>query len=330
MVLKRGLLIVCAIGVSFIITEMCIRYVVGFPALGVGKLFHVYPNDTFLGSKLYENIYRPHNKYHNTESGYHVFRYNNLGLIGKDVSPEQDVTAVLGNSFIEARAINPQLISTSVMMDCLQSHDSDLQVVNLGKGGLIPDLAYYRLKYWESRIKIKRVMLVLEDHMIENSAVFGRKINESWPSGEGYSKVRKLTDCFAARVFTLSALLNCFRVSIGVRAKDTSKDSKPKENPDLAELSLVYEKGLQVISDNLLSFKRRYGLNFFVVSLMSDDASRYITKFCDDNGIALLEDPTLCRKPQYSSGGSKGGHLNEMGNKALGTIMGNWLLSILN
>ncbi len=77
-----------SIVVSLFFAEVTVRYIFGFPSLGVRDLYHVYPDDAYLNGTSYENLYYPYAKYFNVENGYVVHRLNNYGLAAQGKLPD--------------------------------------------------------------------------------------------------------------------------------------------------------------------------------------------------------------------------------------------------
>ena len=93
-----------------LLTELAVRYILGFPTYGVDKKLLGIKSSTSTS-----NIFYPHSKYYNVEDGYKVYKRNNLGLYGKDVSWNKNDTLiyVLGSSYLEAAPTPPDSMAVS-------------------------------------------------------------------------------------------------------------------------------------------------------------------------------------------------------------------------
>ena len=317
-----------AILISFTLTELTVSYIVGFPSLGIQKIVHIYPNDKFMGNKAYENVYKPHTRFFHEEDGFHIYRYNNVGLPGVDINMYEKKIFVLGNSYIEARAINPEKLATSVIQDLLHNSGYDYSVFNLGKGGHIPSSAYYRLKYWKTLVKPDVVILVLEEYMIGNVARTNELIDDTSPKALSYHEV-KGKDIYGAKICTLSAVANLFRSGYKHAKNNNSEEKastqKIKHSDGGTPLSVKekQEKAISNIQNDIKCF-HRLEENFYVFSLLNDEMNETMGRFCEKEGIGFGCDSGLRQTKQFLI--NRKGHFNEKGHQALGIELSKFII----
>ncbi|MDD2231205.1 MAG: hypothetical protein PHY48_17620 [Candidatus Cloacimonetes bacterium] len=279
-----------------------------------------------------ENIYYPHAKYYNTENGYNVYSYNNLGLPGLDVdvSDTSKNIVVLGNSFVESRAMPPKSISTSVAMTFLRLIDPSYQVINLGKGGQIPELGFYRMRYWEKIVPPYKVVLILEGHMLGNMSKYGKGINISFTGSDFKSGGIKQE---MIRCLSWSSYLNCIRVGVKYGRKEVYLDNKDvamlgykKMNqtdsadnlkPDIVQVMALLTRDLEI-------FHTRYQEKFMVLSLLDAQYNKPVMDFCSSKGIPYWSDSSIRHRPSLHLGK---GHFNSIGNRELGLMINRFVLN---
>lgn len=312
---KQIILLAAALFLSVLVVELGVGKLVGFPPLGVSGIYHVYPGDRYLNGSSFENVYQPHCRYINVERGFKVYRYNNLGLPGSDVvmGPGCTSVVVLGNSYVESKAVPPEKISTSVCMEILRKSDPSVQVINLGKGGQIPDLGFHRLSFWAQRLQPDWIVLVLNDAMVSNAEKYGQEVD---PEREmSYPPVTEKKIVWANRLLGVSAFANCLRTGIKYSAKDARRPD-PEPAVSVADGSFAgYERGLAILASNIMSYKQQYGDQLLVYSMFSGEYAGFFKDFCRIHGIHHRQDSNLMSDPRCKIGE---GHFNEFGNKLLG------------
>lgn len=306
-----------SIVVSLFFAEVTVRYIFGFPSLGVRDLYHVYPDDAYLNGTSYENLYYPYAKYFNVENGYVVHRLNNYGLPGTDIRAHSNKQIfLLGNSYIESRATPPNESTSGVLQKCLDEMDLSYSVVNLSKGGQIPDLGYYRLAFWERHVRPFKVILVLEDHMLGNIAAYRRGIRTV--GGKGIRKVTNLKLLVATKAFTASTFLNCLRNGLKY-----SKIDQPSKAPErMMKETLSRDEAIRLLMIDLRSFRNKYGDRFMVYSLIEPNANHQLSVFCRDNAISFASNSAITADSRYLI---NGGHFNVNGNRLLGESLASFV-----
>jgi len=308
-------LTVTAVIISVLLTESIVRFVCNFPPTGMTKSYHIYPNDFYDGGIVYENIYKRGAKYFNTEDGYKVFKKNNYGLPGLDISDTgKKNIIVLGNSYLESRATPPPLLATSVFMRLIQAkYPNKYQVVNLGLGGQTPYLGLYRLKFWSKKIKPDYVLLVLEGHMLGNIERFADStfaINQMFGSPITDLKLSMLSSICA-----FSAFANVIRCGIkyakNVNNQTNENDSKFSEKSSTDIDKVTYNKMLSAI----LEYNKQYGDRFLLFSLLDSKWNEQFYSECTKNSIRFSSNSRIRKMPDFHM---KKGHFNNEGNKELG------------
>lgn len=314
---KKLLIYLVVLILAFILSEICVRVFLDFPVLGFGKSYHIYPNDKTRHAPVYENAVFPHAKYYSTEAGYHVYRKNNLGLQGLDVTlkPGNQYIYVMGNSFVEARASKPEDIGTSVFMQKLQDVLSDkYQVINIGLGAQIPYYDWCRLSYWSRRIKPDYVVLILTDVTITNM-MNNQKFDYVLPDHFS-AEVSDWKFNVVKQICNHSAFANLVRVSFrktGITAPANKREKiffRPYDD------YLFTPESYEALMSTLKEYHKRYGDRFMCFSLMNNTCNKITSADCKKLGINFAYDGDLKNMNDYIIAG--GAHFNEAGNMVLG------------
>lgn len=156
--MKKILILAAALISSFFLNELILQCIIGFPTYGAkAKIIGI---SKYIHSSV---VYRPYTTYWSTEAGNKIRRRNNVGLTGNDIRlcPSSKYIYVLGNSYIEATAMNNEDVATSVFQEMIKERDPDFQVVNLGMGGGDPHTLYLRSRYFSRFFPPRFIILVL-------------------------------------------------------------------------------------------------------------------------------------------------------------------------
>lgn len=318
--LRSAVVLLLSSLLSALIAEGAVRYIFGFPQLGVRRIVRIYPHDRYLGRKSFENLYYPHTRFFHSEAGFNIYEYNNVGLPGIDVDLMNRKIFVLGNSFIEARAIGPDNLATSVLQRLLSRNGMHYNVFNLGKSGHIPCAAYYRMKYWKHRYKPDMVILVLEEYMLGNLSRTFEFINYEEINSVKNTEV-KGKEFLGAKMCTVSALVNLFRN--GIKHSNVKNEENDRQRPeqvnrvtkDKSEETDRVMKG--ILSD--LKYFTQEDIKLFVFSLLEDEYNEKLSNFCEDEHIPFGFNSELRNDRKLLINGK--GHFNEQGHYRLGEAL---------
>jgi len=157
--IKKIFLFVLSFVTAFILVELFLQYVIGFPTYSVEKKL-----TGIRGSASgTQNIFIPNSTFFNVEGGLQIYRRNNLGFTGLDVDTinRKEFIAILGNSYLEAYQVPPESTAVGILQISLQNGGSNYQVVNLGNSGHDPMDLLYRLYYYDQFFHFKKIILVI-------------------------------------------------------------------------------------------------------------------------------------------------------------------------
>lgn len=113
-VIVRIVLMLCAIIIGIVFTELIISRAVQYPHHTVGsRKFQIHSK---LRAYNILNWRPPYYKFWSVEGGNKVFTYNNIGLPGSDIDKTRSENIfVLGSSFIEAMSVSREQTATAVL-----------------------------------------------------------------------------------------------------------------------------------------------------------------------------------------------------------------------
>lgn len=180
--MKKPSLFALAFVVGFILSELVVGRLFGYPRYGVACYVEGLDYRNWDKSR----VYQPYSRYMVNEgvNTGRVFSRNNLGFPGDDVSLEADYNvAVLGSSYIEAQQVDPEIIATSLLQQRLRLTDLRVNVINLGYRGGNPLNLYRRLTYWDQRLGFSKVLLVIDHYPYQNTANYANDmiiVHKSW------------------------------------------------------------------------------------------------------------------------------------------------------
>ncbi len=305
--IKAGIIFLAAI-CAILLTELAVRYILGFPTYGVEK--------KLLGIKSSEpnsNIFYPHSKYYNFEDGYKVYKRNNLGLYGKDVIWNKNDTLiyVLGSSYLEAAPTPPDSMAVSHFQKLIGSSRKSYKVINLGRSGHDPYDLYFRIAWFEKQYGKGKVILVLDD------------IYEEWLTRHPHPLSFSLSPQFghvSSSLSTQLAIIVINHLATAYILKQAAKSADIGENAFLLEQTTV-DSVNQIPIDLTIcldSYQKKYGDDFIVLSIMeSNIRNNELGEYCSSKNINFYSRPI--NKASNKLAGK--GHLSIFGNKLLGLAL---------
>jgi len=304
--MKRFFLITLSIVIAFLLTEVLVGVVIGFPKYGVEYKVR-YRN----GGAVWSNVKSPHSAIYNVE-GWKSVNYNNYGLPGSDIKSLDSLIVVLGSSFVEALQHDPEQIATSVFQRDLDKSGSSRQVMNLGCSGHDPYDSWFRLQYFEKKLGFHThdVILVINS---DNQAWFSRHPKpfqfEKYP---WFGTVNtRLTNIVQTK---LRNTLSTAELTARALKSDTDADVGDETN----KTGSLYASHIsEELKSCLSAYSQKYD-RFKVLSIMSEtDFNSDLASYCETQGIDCLIRPITF--PKYMINGA--GHLNLQGNFLLGKTL---------
>jgi len=286
------------------LTELAVRYILGFPAYGVDKKLLGIKSSTETS-----NIFYPHSKYYNVEDGYKVYERNNLGLYGKDVSWNKNDTLiyVLGSSYLEAAPTPPDSMAVTHFQKLIDKSDAPYKVINLGRSGHDPYDLYFRLTWFERQFGFGKVILVLEDDYLAWLERHHHPLSSNLKSEFGKVEVNDPLSQIAVTFLNNS--------SIAYLLYNAIRRSNFKEN----EYLKYQEEDVNDLSKDLTTclnfYKNKYGRSFYLLSIMDNERiNESLIQFSKISRICYHQ--KAINIPEYKIEGI--GHLNLKGNEILG------------
>jgi len=291
-----------------LITELAVRYILGFPTYGVEK--------KLLGIKkstATSNIFYPHSKYYNVEDGFKVYKRNNLGLYGKDVSWDKNDTLVyvLGSSFLEAAQWPPDSMATSHFQKKLDIAEKQYKVINIARSGHDPYDLYFRLTWFERQFGHGNVILILDD------------VYREWLARHKHPLSFQLAPTFGHKIDNLSSIMGMFILNNSAFTyllKQAVQLDDAERNDFLSNRAGT--KSTIVIPNDLLfclsAYQKKYGDAFLLLSIIDNiQLDRELMLYCKENCINYSHFRINIAENKINSRG----HLNLRGNRILGTAL---------
>ncbi len=313
--MKKGLIVILGIVTAFVVVELLIRYVAGYPTLGPRKAVVFYPGLSG-ASKVY--LYKPNSVYVNVEAGYRRFRRNNIGVHGpdSDLSEDSNLIFLAGSSYIEAYQVRCEETAAAIFDRKLNNLDKHFSVLNLGASGHDPYLAYLRVKLFTKLYRSPdKVVLAIENMRAGWLSRYKTPLDFSLPPRFGephhFSKIRfiveKATEVSSAATIFFNLLKNM------KDEQDTEIEEVPATDID------VNSEFTDELKSTLLQFQHDFGDDFLLVSFDNDAReNKMLEDFCEENGIHFYSDESVLQPKNCFNGA---GHLNVEGNKKLGELL---------
>lgn len=316
--LKYRLLSLASAGlIAFVIVEIILAVFVKFPRYGAEK--------AVIGirkSRSIQNIYKPFSSYWNTEGKWTVFKRNNVGLIGCDISIQENSNYifVLGDSLIEAIQIHPTDIAISKFHKKVQKIDKKYQVVNVAGKGHDPYDLWFRCEYFKKTFKPDNVILVIASTYQTWMKRHSKPLKFDFP--KEYGEKLKSAEITILNFFRNKSSFCNLSAAVIVKAIMHEINNPDVINPKDMDLSTPAEGSMQVPEELYLCisrFKEEYRDKFILLSVMDDKATNEeLEKFCKDKSINFNYSLGILQPSNRIKGK---GHLNEIGNRKLGDLL---------
>jgi hypothetical protein len=312
--IKAVILLIVSFMMSLAISELAIRYIVGYPDYGIDNfVFGVSSNIKWQAQ------YRPYSRYINTEQrGFHPYRRNNLGLPGTDIDVRKDLVFVLGSSFIEAAQVPPEQISVSIFSKLLkESRLSSFTAVNLGRKAHDLYDSWFRYQYYKNILNHRYVMLIVDQR--NSFARHKQPFEFGLPAGFGKIENR-LTKRLGTIALSRSAYLALmFRGVRDLTRKDKDEDLNDLKSDGKTSESNKDEDFIKGVLICLREFSTELKNQLIVVSIINKpELNEQVKSYCDQNGIYCMISDTIQIKENQIDGS---GHFNLKGNRRLGELM---------
>lgn len=316
--MKQAIIVVIAAFFSFGLSEVIVSIVAQYPDYGVLYKVH-YRN----GGETWTNIHKAHAEIFNVE-GKQTIHLNNYGLPGSNIVNLDNPVVLLGSSYVEALQYQPENIASSIVADEITIFDPSYDVVNLGCSGHDPYDSYFRLKFFEQELDMKteQVILIINS---DNKSWFDRHpkpLSFEVPCNFGEHNQSKIVN-LQIKLRNMSSLVNLYVNGL------LKADEEPLENPENSDVNAreVDPIGIKQpyfgsdLKACLLALNQEYD-DFIVVSIYKSEAfDRAMKEFCENNMIDY--DYLPLTTPEFLINGA--GHLNELGNKALGLALAKYI-----
>jgi|GEM_PF-4722612 hypothetical protein len=319
--MKKTAVILLAFIAAFIVVEIFVVYVIGFPKFYGYKIISI--NEELDISKV---IFakEPYSRYWNVEGGNIVYENNNLGLPGVDVkiSGSSKYVYVIGDSFIEASQIPRSLIATSILQNRIANESPNIQIVNLGIAKLDIFSAWFRFYYYENLYKPDYIVFVVEDINAQVKTMAG------FPQPLDFRKSKYIgTEIFQSpfvkaceNVRSKSSFINLvargsYEAIIKQKYGESVYNDLEKKKSDY----LIDTSQIGNFAISLQKYYERFNKKFILVSIIPDSGqNEYLSDFCKKNGINFyFSDKVLTPDNRFN----KYGHLNAKGNFILGEFL---------
>lgn len=307
MTIKKTLLTITAFLISFCIAEFITGYVIGYPKSNT--LSKIYcGSDSVSWSAV---LYKPFSEYWSVEGGNQVHRKNNLGLSGLNVDTSKLLIYLIGNSYVEAREINPEKIASTIFQQKLKANCDSLDVINIGYGLESPYDSFIHLGYYEQFKKPETVILLFtgpkDEWLKKHKKAFVHSTDSlKYKAKKSFSFKFKMF--FRNNSSVLNLLQNWF------------DELRLEESPQLKYEAVQDGEFTNEFKEVLRIYKSKYADKFMLVSIASlTQINQDIKKFCTEENISFYYDDI--NKPENKIKGI--GHLTEEGNLKLGNLIYN-------
>jgi hypothetical protein len=299
------LIILLAFITSLLICEIFCEFIIKFPKYSVEKqLFGIQK------SRYSQRIFKPNSDYLSRESGYKVYKRNNIGFTGNDININDSSYKnifLLGSSFVEAIQVEPDSMASSVFNSYLRNNHSKYQVINCAAGGHDMYDSYFRFQYFGRIFGFSKIIYILDGvWMHENN-------NLDFNVGDNFGKIN---NSLFLRIHDIlrnnSSLLNLFTEYL--------KEELVIGNVRNVELEVGPGKDNFNVLPNLekciSQFGTKYSSDFILLSLDNNHSGLNDTlkSYCEKNNINFVSDTTIITDENILNGR---GHLNKRGNDLL-------------
>jgi hypothetical protein len=313
--MKKVLLLLAALLIAALFTELLVNYIVRFPKYGVDtKLVGIRSSEGGI-----ESMFFPYSSYWTVEGGNRVFQRNNLGLPGTDVvvSDSSRYVFVLGCSFIEAAPVPPDSMATAVFQRRLSRIDPRFQVINLGHSGHDLYDSYFRSAYYERMLPPEEVILEVHGEGSTWLPRHRQPLTFTLPPDFG-TPVSSLATKAIIFARDQSSLLNM----IGIAIKADQQRREDEEEIAKNKASAAAEKREPALPSDLLpcleEFHEKYKEKFLLLSMLMDARENAILgDYCRSHGLKFVSKDIVVLENRTGPAG----HLNVKGNKILGEFL---------
>lgn len=302
--MKKLLIILAALLSALGTSELFTRYIVHFPVRGIKYRITLPVNIT-------EHL--PYSEYWDVESGNKVYRRNNMGLSGNDISFNKNFRnlVLLGNSFIEAAQVPQTNRASSILNRMLHDNNKSFQVINLASAEQDVYTSFLTLEYYKKYFKPDKVFLIIEninsDFYKKYSADMYLNFNINMDSlRNNVSLFQRLR----LNIINYSSLADLIYFSYNY-SEETRKDFFNVKNKNSEKVPWQFYESLK-------KFEEKYGNSFALISINSNaNQNRFLADFCISAGIQFFFSPINIPENQIN----KSGHLNYDGNKKLAEFL---------
>lgn len=311
--MKRFIIILLSFILAFVLTEFIVTKIAGYPKKkGQNKFVyapHIYNNEVLKWKA-------PYTEYWTVEGNNKVYRYNNLGLPGKDVfiNDSSKIVFMLGDSFLEAMQVPPEKMAVSEFSKLLTG--TEFKPLNLGAPNNDAYILWFRTNFFERYYKPSYVCLlvtcleVLDLNFKNHSGSFDFRIPQNFGEEIPESRIEKISNIFRNNSAVINLTVN------GFNSFYTNKNKNSNEvlvNPDVTR----YNDDVLRLKECLIKYKEKYGDKFFVVSMEPEEENnKLLSSVCGTLNIEYTRKNLLTEENILKDGS----HLNERGNQKLGEL----------
>lgn len=311
--MKKIALFILSMVVAFILVELFLQYVIGFPTYGVEKKLTGIRG----AASGTQNVFKPHSKYLTVEGGLKIYQRNNLGFTGLDVDTTHGAKyiAILGNSYLEAYQVPPESTAVGVLQKKLREDGSAYEVVNLGVSGHDPMDLLYRLHYYNHFYHFDKIVLVITD----SQAAWLKRQKEYKFEPLAIKTNKSFVSKFSIPLRNHSVLIDLITKTVGT--KEEQNDASPLSEKVIKKQSHVYDEEYDRAIASVFSEYYKLVGNKFMVLNISDQEKEAIP----DSTITLIKTRQIeylwapLNLAENKIGGN--GHLNIDGNRKLGRAL---------
>jgi len=313
-------LLIAALLISAVLSEVTVRFVLGYPDYGIEKFIYGISSST-----KWQPQYRPYSRYLNNEvRGFNVFSRNNLGLPGTDIDLRGRPVFILGSSFIEASQICPELIASSVCQRIIEDRIGEYSFYNLGRKAHDLYDSWFRYSYYKRIYPPDTIILILD----QRNSFQRHKLPLDFTLPNGFGKVdnRLITRCgnlaLSSSAF-MALLYRGFREVLEQTRRTKSNLAMPIEQSEVENNSRVLM--LSYLKQCLDMFATEAKDKIVVISIFDQaNMNREIDAWCDSLGLFHVSSDHI-QIPQLQLGNR--GHFIIEGNAKLGEFMANSFFS---
>jgi hypothetical protein len=308
--MKKIILIVISCILGLFLTEVFFRFVIKFPVYNINYKVHGI-------SKMRDlmNVYRANAKYWSIEAGNKVFTRNNLGLPGIDVdtSSGKKYIYILGNSYIEALAVNPEENPVSVFQYDINRLKTPYQALNLAYSGQDPYSLYFRSRYYENYYHPSFVILLINwDYPLLHSDSLDFRLPENFGVINNNFKTQAIIS-----VRNHSSYFELFAKSLNKLSNKNNLDLDKNNLTVIRNIPSENKANYSGIKTCISKFNEIYRGKFLCIYFgQNPNLGKALHIHCANENI-----PYFAKNISAIKGVNKVGHLNKFGCKQLGDVI---------